>query len=77
MSKDKRKGDAKKMVREETERTKRSDARRQKPEKRGGFGDLFENMWRDLEDHEDSKKADKGRSLGRGSARLLWFSNPV
>ena len=56
MSKDKTEDDAKKRVREETERTKRSDARRRKPEKPGGFGDLFEDMWRDLEDHEDSKK---------------------
>ena len=56
MSKDKMDPVAKKIVREKTERTKRSDARRQKPEKPGGFGDLFEDMWSDLEDHEDSKK---------------------
>ena len=56
MSKDKMDPGAKKIVREKTERTKRSDARRQKPEKPGGFGDLFEDMWSDLEDHEDSKK---------------------
>ena len=56
MSKDKMDPAAKKIVREKTERTKRSDARRQKPEKPGGFGDLFEDMWSDLEDHEDSKK---------------------
>ena len=60
MSKDKMDPGAKKIVREKTERTKRSDARRRKPEKPGGFGDLFgdlfEDMWSDLEDHEDSKK---------------------
>ena len=56
MSKDKLVDAPKKRVREETEPTKRSDARRQKPEKPGGFGDLFEDMWSDLEDHEDSKK---------------------
>ena len=56
MSKDKMDPGAKKIVREKTERPKRSDARRQKPEKPGGFGDLFEDMWSDLEDHEDSKK---------------------
>ena len=56
MSKDKMDPGAKKIVREKTERTKRSDARRQKPEKPEGFGDLFEDMWSDLEDHEDSKK---------------------
>ncbi len=57
MSKDKMEDDVKKRVREETEQTKRSsEARERKPEKPGGFGDLFEDMWRDLEDHEDSKK---------------------
>ena len=56
MSKDKTDDDAKKIVREETEQTQRSDAPSQKPEKPGGFGDLFEDMWSDLEDHEDSKK---------------------
>ena len=39
MSKDKMDPGAKKIVREKTERTKRSDARRQKPEKPGGFGE--------------------------------------
>ena len=56
MSKDKLVDAPKKRVKEETKPPKRSDARRQKPEKRGGFGDLFEDMWSDLEDHEDSKK---------------------
>ena len=60
MSKDKMDPGAKKIVREKTERTKRSDARRQKPEKPGGFGDLFgdlfEDMWGDFEDPQDSKK---------------------
>ena len=59
MSKDKREDDAKKRVREETEPIERSDApgkKPEKPEKPGGFGDLFEDMWSDLEDYEDSKK---------------------
>ena len=56
MSKDKLEDDAKKRVREETGQTKRSDAWRKKPEKPGGFRDLFEDMWRDLEDPQDSKK---------------------
>ena len=59
MSKDKAENDAKKIVREEAERTKRSDARGKKPEKPenpGGFRDLFEDMWSDLENYEDSKK---------------------
>jgi hypothetical protein len=56
MSKDNLENDAKKIVREETEQTKRSDAWRKKPEKPGGFRDLFEDMWRDLEDPQDSKK---------------------
>ena len=59
MSKDKREDAAKKRVREETEPIKRSDAPGQKPkppENPGGFRDLFEDMWRDLEDYENSKK---------------------
>ena len=58
MSKDKLDDDAKKIVREKTEQTKRSDAWRKKP---GGFRDLFEDMWRDLEDPQDSKKDAAGR----------------
>ena len=46
MSQNKAENDAKKIMREETEQTKRSDARRRKPEELGGFGDLFEDMWR-------------------------------
>ena len=71
MSKDKIEDDAKKIVREETEQTKRSsDAQEQKPEKPekpGGFGDLFENMWGDFEDPQDSKKGkcDEFDSLGQ------------
>ena len=42
MSKDKTEDDAKKRTREETEQIERSDARGQKPEKPGGFRDLFE-----------------------------------
>ena len=59
MSKDKTEGDAKKRVREETEPIKRSDEPGKKPEKpenTGGFRDLFEDMWGDLENYEDSKK---------------------
>ena len=59
MSKDKTEDDAKKRVREETEPIKRSEGRGQKPEKPanpGGFRDLFEDMWGDFEDYEDSKK---------------------
>ena len=59
MSKDKPEDDVKKIVREETEPIKRSDAPGQKPEKPenpGGFRDLFEDMWGDFEDYEDSKK---------------------
>ena len=59
MSKDKREDDVKKRVREETEPIERSDAPGKKPEKPenpGGFRDLFEDMWGDLEDYEDSKK---------------------
>ena len=56
MSKDKRENATKKRVREETEPTKHSDAPWQKSEKPGGFGDLFEDMWGELEDPQDSKK---------------------
>ena len=56
MSKDKTEDDAKKKTREETEQIERSDARGQKPEKPGGFRDLFEDMWSHLEDPQDSKK---------------------
>ena len=56
MRQDKIENDVKKIVREKTEQTKRSDAWRKKPEKPGGFRDLFEDMWRDLEDPQDSKK---------------------
>ena len=58
MSKDKMEDGAKKMVREETEPAKRSDAREQKPEKPGGFRDLFEEMWNDLENPKDSKNGE-------------------
>ena len=61
MSKNKREDDATKRVREEKKlsRSSASDAPEQKPEKPenpGGFRDLFEDMWRDLEDPQDSKK---------------------
>jgi hypothetical protein len=56
MRQDKIENDAKEIVKEKTGQTKRSDAWRKKPEKPGGFRDLFEDMWRDLEDPQDSKK---------------------
>ena len=59
MSKDKLENDAKKRVREETEPIKRGNAPGQKPkppENPGGFRDLFEDMWGDFEDPQDSKK---------------------
>ena len=59
MSKDKIEDAAKKRVREETEPIERSDAPGKKPERPetpGGFGDLFEDMWGDFEDPQDSKK---------------------
>ena len=59
MSKDKRENDVKKRVREETKPPGHSDAPGQKPdppENPGGFRDLFEDMWSNLEDYEDSKK---------------------
>ena len=49
----------KEIVKEETEPIERSDAPWQKPERPetpGGFGDLFEDMWDDFEDPQDSKK---------------------
>ena len=58
MSKGKLEDDAKKRVREETEQIERSDARRQKLEEPGGFRDLFEDMWKDLEDPQNSKKGE-------------------
>ena len=59
MSKDKLEDAAKKRVREETEPIERSDVPGKKPEKPenpGGFRDLFEGMWRDFENPQDSKK---------------------
>ena len=59
MSKDKREDAAKKRVREETEPPEHSRAPGQESEKSKnsrGFRDLFEDMWRDMEDYEDSKK---------------------
>ena len=59
MSKDKREDDVKKIVKEETEPIKRSNAADQKPEKPenpGGFRDLFEDMWGAFENIQDSKK---------------------
>ena len=69
MSKNKKEDGAKKIVKEETEPIKRSDAPGQKPEKPedpGGFRDLFEDMWSELENYEDSKK-------GMNSARQCPF----
>ena len=56
MSKDKREDAAKKRVREETEPIKRSEGRGLEPENPGGFRDLFEDMWSEMEDSQDSKK---------------------
>ena len=56
MRQDKIENDAKERVREETEQIERGDAPWQKSEKPGGFRDLFEDMWRDLEAPQDSKK---------------------
>ena len=59
MNKDKTEDDAKRRVREVTEPIERGAAAGPKPEppeKPGGFGDLFEDMWSDLENYEDSKK---------------------
>ena len=59
MSQDKREDDVKKIVKEETEPIGRIDAPWQKPERPetpGGFGDLFEDMWGDFENPQDSKK---------------------
>ena len=59
MSKDKTEDAAKKRGREETEPIKPSEGRGQKPEKPenpGGFRDLFEDMWSEMEDSQDSKK---------------------
>ena len=59
MSQDKPEDDAKKIVKEETEPIKHSPAPDQhpkKPENPGGFRDLFEDMWSNLENYEDSKK---------------------
>ena len=58
MSQDKREDDVKKGVREETEPPGHTDVPWPKPEKpvQGGFRDLFEDMWSELEDPKDSKK---------------------
>ena len=58
MSKDEREDDVKEIVKEETKPPEHSDAPWPKPEKpeQGGFGDLFEDMWGDFEDSQDSKK---------------------
>ena len=73
MSKDKLEDDAKKMVREETEQIERGEAPWQKSEKPGGFRDLFEDMWRDLEDPQDSKKDAASR---KGTFRPYQSSEP-
>ena len=58
MSQDKPEDDAKKIVKEETEPAGHSDVPWAKPPEpeQGGFRDLFEDMWSDLEGDEDSKK---------------------
>ena len=62
MSKDKMEDGAKKMVREETEPAKRSDAREQKPEKLGGFRDLFEELRERMAHLEGLREAITGRA---------------
>ena len=58
MSKDKQEDAVKKIVKEETEPPEHSAVPWPKPPKpeQGGFRDLFEDMWSNLEDYEDSKK---------------------
>ena len=58
MSQDKRGDDAKKIVKEETEPPGHSDVPWPKPPEpeQGGFRDLFEDMWRDFEKPQASKK---------------------
>ena len=73
MSKDKLEDDAKKIVRKKTDQTKRSDAWRKKPGKPGGFRDLFEDMWSDLENPQDSKKDAAGR---KGTFRSYQTPEP-
>ena len=56
---DKREDDAKKIVEEETElpRAQRcAGANTGEAGRSGGFRDLFEDMWGDFEDPQDSKK---------------------
>ena len=63
MSKDKLEDAAKKRVREETKPPAHSPAPGQNPdqsENLGGFRDLFEDMWGDFENPQDSKRDEYG-----------------
>ncbi len=73
MSKDKREGDAKEIVREDTEPPGHSDVPWPKPPKpeQGGFRDLFEDLWSNLEDYEDSKKDEAGEAAPHRVALVL------
>ena len=72
MSKDKAEDDAKKIVREGTERTKRSDARRQKPEKPGDSGTcsrICGGTWR-------TTRIQKRDEYGEVESRIVPFVQP-
>ena len=59
MSKDKQEDGVKRIVRKETKLPEHNPAPVQNPdqsESLGGCRDLFEDMWNNLEDYEDSKK---------------------
>ena len=72
MSKDKMDPGAKKIVREKTERIKRSDARRQKPDKPGDSGTcsrICGATWR-------TTRIQKGMSMARWSPESFLLCNP-
>ena len=72
MSKDKMDPGAKKIVREKTERTKRSDARRQKPEKPGDSGTcsrICGATWR-------TTRIQKRDEYGEVESRIVPFVQP-
>ena len=65
MSKDKQKDDVKKIGEEETEPPGHSDVPWPKPPEpeQGGFRNLFEDMWSDFEDPQDSKGDERGEAV--------------